>query len=396
MKIAYFDCINGASGDMILGALIAAGVQAETLEGELAGIKLAGYELAIRQVSKQGFAATKVDVKMTGKPGHRHLHHIVDIIDASALAEGVKDFARRVFTRLAEAEARVHGTTIEKVHFHEVGAVDAIVDIVGAAIGLDVLAADRVVVSPLPVGSGTVKCEHGVMPVPAPATVELLKGAPVAATDEPGELLTPTGAAILTTIADAYGPLPAIRVSSQGFGAGSRDGVTRPNVLRLVVGEAVDGSTTRDAIVVLEANIDDSTGEEIGHAIDRVLAAGALDVFATPIVMKKSRPGVMLTALCDEDKRQDCEAAIFAHTTTFGIRSYCCDRTILARRVETLKTRYGPIRVKLGLDGDRVRIVSPEYDDCARAAERAGVSLRTVMDETRRVRAAQEGGEGSP
>lgn len=392
MKIAYFDCINGASGDMILGALVAAGVSPETLERELAKLNLADYELTVQPVRKQGFAATKVDVRMTGKPGHRHLHHVLDIINGSSLSESVRAFARRVFTRLAEAEAKVHGTTIEQVHFHEVGAVDAIVDIVGAAIGFDTLGADRVVVSALPVGSGTVKCEHGVMPVPAPATAELLKGVPIAATEETGELLTPTGAAILTTIAESYGPMPAMRIVSQGFGAGTRDGATRPNVLRLLVGEAVGGSAQCDEIVVLEANIDDATGEEIGHAIQCILSAGALDVFATPIVMKKSRPGVMLTALCEVEKKQAAEAAVFAHTSTFGVRSHRCIRSVLSRRIETVETPYGAIRVKFGMDGEAVRLVAPEYDDCARAAEQAGVSLRTVMEEARRSWAASRSG----
>jgi len=380
MRIAYFDCFCGAAGDMILGALIAAGLGRDDLRADLAGLGLDGYELDIREVRKQGFAATRFDVRLTADQPHRHLHHITDIIKAADLPQRVKERSCRVFTCLAEAEAKVHGNTIEKVHFHEVGAVDAIVDIVGAVAGMERLGIARIVCSPIPTGSGTVKCDHGIMPVPAPATAEILVGVPLASCDEPGELTTPTGAAILTTLADDFGPLPPMRIECTGYGAGTREGKTRPNVLRVILGESEDDSETEDQVVLLETNLDDATGEQIGHASNRLFAAGALDVFTTPIAMKKNRPGVLLSVLAPLDKQADCERVLFAETTTFGIRRQVLSRSKLRRRIETVTTAFGDIRVKLGLQGDDVIRVAPEYDDCAAAAAKHGVSLRVVMD----------------
>lgn len=380
MKIAYFDCFSGAAGDMILASMIAAGLSADALRAELARLNLAGYELDISHVRKQGFAAVKVDVRMTDKPGHRHLHHITKIIDDATLPERIKDRAKRIFTRLAEAEAKVHGSTVEKVHFHEVGAIDAIVDIVGASIGIDLLGIERIICSPIPTGSGTVKCNHGVMPVPAPATAELLTGVPIAACDEVGELLTPTGAAILTTLAESFGPMPAMKIAHIGYGAGTRDGKTRPNVLRLLLGDSA-GPTglLDDEIVLLEANVDDASGQQIGHAFDALLAAGALDVFTVPIHMKKNRPGVILSVLSSPEKVAACEEILFNQTPTFGVRRHGCSRRKLDRRSETVATRYGDIRIKLGIRGGLVCVVAPEYDDCAAAATAHGVSLRDVI-----------------
>ncbi|HKQ47635.1 MAG TPA: nickel pincer cofactor biosynthesis protein LarC [Phycisphaerae bacterium] len=381
MRIGYFDCFSGAAGDMILAALVSAGLDEAALRAELAGLNLAGYELEIAAVKKQGFAATHVRVRLTDQPGHRHLHHITKIIDDSALLGAIKDRAKRVFTRLAEAEAKVHGTSIEKVHFHEVGAVDAIVDVVGAAIGVERLGLTRIICSPIPTGSGVVQCEHGTMPIPAPATAELLRGVPLAACDEPGELITPTGAAILTTLADSYGPLPAMRIAQIGYGAGTRDGKTRPNILRLLVGESEGSSDECDEVVLLETNLDDATGEQIAHAFEVLFAAGALDVFTIPIFMKKGRPGVLLSVLAPLERAPACEEALFLHTTTFGIRRQTCSRTKLARQVETVTTRFGPIRVKIGRRGGRILIVAPEYEDCAAAARSHHAALREVMFE---------------
>ncbi len=383
MRIGYFDCFNGAAGDMILGALVAAGVSADDIRADLAKLKLADYELAITPVKKQGFAAVKVDVKMTGKPGHRHLHHITKIIDDSELPPSIKADARRIFTRLAEVEAKAHGSTIEKVHFHEVGAVDAIVDVVGSVCGLARLGIERVVCSPIPIGSGTVTCDHGIMPVPTPATAGLLVNVPIAETTESGELTTPTGAAILTTLAASYGPMPPMRISAAGFGAGTCDGKTRPNVLRLIVGELGETAAEADSVVVLEANLDDTTGEEVGHALAKLLAAGALDAFATPVTMKKGRPGVMVTVLAEPATVANCEAILFSETTTFGIRRHRCERRKLARRFETVATLHGEVRIKIGESGGRIVVASPEYDDCAAAAAKSGASLREVMQAAR-------------
>lgn len=383
MRIGYFDCFNGAAGDMILGALVAAGVSADDLRADLAKLKLADYELSITPIKKQGFAAVKVDVKMTGKPGHRHLHHITKIIDDSDLTPAIKTDAKRIFTRLAEVEAAAHGSTIEKVHFHEVGAVDAIVDVVGSVCGLARLGIERVVCSPIPVGSGTVTCDHGIMPVPTPATAGLLVDVPIAETTETGELTTPTGAAILTTLAASYGPMPPMRIKTAGFGAGTRDGKTRPNVLRLIVGEMGETAAESDSVVVLEANLDDTTGEEVGHALAKLLAAGALDAFATPVTMKKGRPGVMVTVLAEPGSVANCEAILFGETTTFGVRRHTCERRKLARRFETVSTPHGEVRMKIGESGGRVVVASPEYDDCAAAAAKSGASLRDVMQAAR-------------
>ncbi|MCA9254401.1 MAG: nickel pincer cofactor biosynthesis protein LarC, partial [Phycisphaerales bacterium] len=381
----YFDCFSGAAGDMILGALIAAGADRGALRDRIAGLRIDGFDLTIEDVRKQGFSAIKVGVSWTPDHAHRHLHHIQKIIDASSLSDSVKRTSMAIFTRLAEAEARVHGTTIEKVHFHEVGAVDAIVDIVGTAIALELLNVDRVVCSPLPLGSGTVKCDHGIMPVPAPATAELIKGVPIASCDETGELLTPTGAAILTTIADSFGPIPEMRITSIGFGAGTRDGASRPNVLRVLWGEqSAPFAVERDEIAVLETHMDDCTGEEVGRVIARLLEAGALDAFCQPIVMKKGRPGVMLTAIAPIELEAPCTRIMLRETTTFGVRRRLSMRSTLARRIESVETPYGPIRVKLGLEEDRVIRVAPEYDDCDRAARTHDVALRDVMDAARK------------
>ena len=400
MAIGYFDCFSGASGDMILGALVSAGLTPETLRADLARMPVGDYELKIHDVTRQGFAATKVDVTLTGTAGHRRLQDITNIIATADLPLVVRDRARRIFVRLAEAEAKVHGTTPDQVHFHEVGAVDAIVDIVGAVVGLHRLGVERVVCSPIPTGSGTITCRHGVMPIPAPATAELLAGVPIAECNETGELTTPTGAAILTTLADGYGPLPAMTIRRIGWGAGTREGAHRPNILRLFVGEPGEAamsaaeqealSQTADEIVVLEANLDDATGEQIGHAFEALFAAGALDVYTTPITMKKNRPGVLLSVLAPFDKQRACEGVLFAETTTFGIRRSICSRRKLARSIETVSTRFGDIRVKVGRGGGEP-IAAPEYEDCARAARERGVPLRDVMFEARRAwQAGQE------
>ena len=385
MRIGYFDCFSGASGDMILGALVSAGLSPDQLRSDVESLSVGGFDLEIRPISKQGFAATKVDVTVTEHQPHRHLHHITEIIDASRLPEPVRVRSKAVFARLAEAEAKVHGTTIEKVHFHEVGAVDAIVDVVGAVAGLHRLGLDRVVCSPIPTGSGTVKCDHGIMPIPAPATAELLTGVPLAACDEPGELTTPTGAAILTTLADEFGLLPAMRIECTGFGAGSRDGRGRPNVLRLIIGESESATDERDEVVVLEANLDDATGEQLGHAFDRLFASGALDVMTTPVTMKKNRPGVVVTVIVAPPDAAACEDVLFRETGTFGVRRHLCARTKLSRSLQTVETRYGSVRVKVGARDGAVLQVSPEYEDCARRAVEHRVGLRDVMFEAERV-----------
>jgi len=395
MTIAYFDCFSGAGGDMIVAALLDAGANADELRARLAPFHeptAHGFALHIEKIKKQGFAATRfhVDLNSEVKQPHRHLKHVVQIISAASLPALVAERAISIFTRLAEAEAKVHGSTIEKVHFHEVGAIDAIIDVVGAVTALNMLGVKRVICSAIPVGSGTIKCDHGIMPVPAPATAELLRGVPIASCDEVSELTTPTAAAILTTLADSYGPIPAMNIRSVGYGAGTRDGITRPNVLRVLIGDAGESTNDfeTDQVAVLETNLDDATPQAIGFCSERLLAAGAWDVFSVPIQMKKHRPGVMLTVLCAPDAVAAMQRIIFSETPTLGIRRRIENRAKLARRIETVQTEFGPIRVKIGEAND-VRTVAPEYEDCKAAAMQHNVSLQAVMEAARRVLSAK-------
>ncbi|MEE9294674.1 MAG: nickel pincer cofactor biosynthesis protein LarC [Phycisphaerae bacterium] len=395
MSTAYFDCFNGAAGDMILGALIDARLPADELRAVLNTLPIDGYELSIERINKQGFAATRFDVKLDRprKQPHRHLADIRRIIEGSSLSKPVQRRALAVFERLAKAEARVHGTTVDQVHFHEVGAVDSVIDIVGACWAIERLRIDRVVCSPIPTGSGTVTCAHGVMPVPTPATAILLQRVPLAENDEPGELTTPTGAAILTELAESFGPLPAMRIDHVGMGAGRREGKRRPNVLRVMVGSDVE-TPEMDRITVLEANLDDSTPEIIGHAIERLLAAGALDAYCLPIQMKKSRPGLLLTVLAEVPQAGALESIMFAETTTFGIRRHEVLRSKLSRRIETVETRFGPIKVKIGGRGGCVVSVAAEYEDCRAAAAAQDAPLREVMSEAVAVWKGRQAGGG--
>ncbi|MCP4251638.1 MAG: nickel pincer cofactor biosynthesis protein LarC [bacterium] len=381
MTVAYFDCFSGASGDMILGALIDAGADVEHIGRQLAGLSVAGCSVSAEKVVKQGLSATQVTVpgESADSAPHRHLATIRKIIEDGGLSEQVRARAIAVFERLAEAEAAVHGCSVEEVHFHEVGAVDAIADIVGAMVALDDLGVERVVCSPLVVGSGTVRCAHGELPIPAPATANLLRGVPLADCDEPGELTTPTGAAILTTLADAYGPPPAMSIERIGYGAGRREGRNRPNLLRVMLGTPVATLET-DEIVVLEANLDDASPEVVGYCVERLLEAGALDAYLVPIYMKKSRPAVVLTALAEPGRVAEMERIIFAETTTLGVRRHLARRTKLPRTLERVETPYGPIGVKIGRQGDEVVTTAPEYEDCRAAAKHHGVPLRVVMD----------------
>ncbi|NOZ23595.1 MAG: nickel pincer cofactor biosynthesis protein LarC [Planctomycetes bacterium] len=377
MKIAYFDCFSGASGDMIAGALLDAGLKLATLKRELAKLKVRGFELKTRRVKRGMFRALKFDVQAGGEHHpHRTLRDIESIIDRSALSNRVKDDSKRVFERLARAEAKVHGTTPEKIHFHEVGAVDSIVDIVSAAIGLEQLGIERVHFSPVRLGTGMVRCRHGILPVPAPATVELLKGVPVSQTDISGELTTPTGAAILTTLG-ACAPASPTRFTAIGLGAGSKDRPDLPNIIRVMIGETC-AKAEGDRVVVLETNIDDMPAEVVGFVFDRLFDAGALDVFMTPIQMKKNRPGVLLSVIVPGLLVETMEEIIFSETTTFGVRKYEIERRKLAREHRSVETPYGRIRVKIGRIGDVVKTVSPEYEDCRKAAERTGAALKDI------------------
>jgi len=385
-RIAYLDCASGAAGDMLLGALVDLGLPLEALQGELGKLGLGGYHLEARKVHRAGVHATKVDVIINGTDGHGHGHvhdhgqrglgEILGLIGNSTLDQGVKDRASLLFRRLAEAEAAVHGTTPEAVHFHEVGAVDAIVDIVGGVIGLCWLKADRVVASPLNVGTGVVKMEHGVFPVPPPATARLVHGVPVYGAGE-GEMLTPTGALLVTGHASAYGPLPPLSIEAVGHGAGTRDPHERPNVLRLIVGSA-HAVAAGDRVLVLEAEVDDMSPQLCGPLIERLLEVGALDAYLTPLIMKKGRPGLLITALAPPFAREAIEEILFRETTTLGVRRQEWERTVLDRVMVAVSTPYGTVGVKVGRRAGVEYNAQPEFDDCQRAARTAGVPVKEV------------------
>jgi len=380
MTVAYFDCFAGAAGDMIVGALLDAGADFNSLQAGLAKLGLAEYSLSAEKVQRTGLAGTKFTVApaRSDHSPHRGLNDILKLIAQADLPARAADRARDIFTRLAEAEAAAHGIEIQKVHFHEVGAIDSIMDVVGACLCLELLDVSRVLCSPIPVGSGTVETAHGVLPVPAPATANLLAGAKTSSADIAGEATTPTGAAVLTTLAESYGPLPAMSVSAIGYGAGTRRTDPVPNLLRVFIGE-LDQAGQADTVVEISANIDDCTGEVLGVVIDKLLEAGCVDAWAVPIFTKKSRPAWMLSALCAPADVERSEAIIFRETTTFGLRRRTASRTKLARSFETVETAYGPIRVKQGRQGETVITASPEFADCQAAAEAHGVPVKEVM-----------------
>ena len=385
MRLAYFDCPSGASGDMILGALVDAGAPFEALARELAGLGVDGYRLERREVIKAGFRATKVDVQLGHhEAAHRGLREILDILERSRLDPTVRDTASRIFRRLAEAEARVHGTTPERVQFHEVGAVDAIVDVTGACIGLHLLGVDAVHVGALPVGGGFVDGPHGRMPVPGPATAELLKGFPTLDTGIRRELVTPTGAAILTTLAAGAGAMPAMRVTAVGYGAGTME-LETPNVLRLFVGEAPLAMVTAPAetIVQVETTVDDMSPQLYEPLLERLLEAGALDVWLTPVIMKRSRPGVVLTALCEPGRVTDLSRLLFEESSTIGVRWTAYQRSRLEREMVQLDTAYGPVIFKVSRLEGRVVTVTPEFEEVRRIARDKGLPVREVLEQAR-------------
>ncbi len=378
VRLGYFDCFSGIAGDMTLAALVDAGVDRHAIQQAVASLGLPG-ELAFESVRRGGFRATYAKVTAPEEHVHRHWHHIEAIIDKSSLTARQKDLAKRIFLKLGEAEAKVHGTDLAKIHFHEVGAVDSIIDIVGSAVGLDLLGVDRFEASPIPTGRGWVKAAHGRMPLPAPATAELLRGVPLAESMVEGELTTPTGAAIITTVAERFTSLPPLTIESIGLGAGTRELTGQANILRLFVG-TVDLPAASDRVWVLETNLDDLPGEVVGYAMTKLLEAGALDAFVTPIQMKKNRPGVMVSILCDETKIPALEDLLFRETTTLGIRRYPVSRHKLKRQAVEVVTALGPVKGKLGWLGERPPTFSPEYDDCVRIATALALPLREVYD----------------
>ena len=388
MRVVYFDCFAGVSGDMIVGALLDLGVDLDALKRQLSSLGFSGYEISSRRVQRNGIAAAKFDVEIEQQEQPaRSLPEIRSIILGSSLSETTKRRSIAVFERLADAEALVHGTTPDKVHFHEVGAVDSIVDIVGAMIGFELIGVDRFFCSALRVGGGLIDTEHGRLPIPAPATVELLKGVPVYAGELEGEFVTPTGAAIVTTLGVEFGRMPQMSISKVGYGAGSRDPNGFPNALRLVLGEMKEAEDTQtkvyatrdETVVVVETNIDDMNPQAYGFVMERAFALGALDLFVTPVQMKKDRPGALLTLLCKQENLEALLEMLLAETTTLGVRYYEAKRRMLERTMETVETSYGSVRIKVARDGDRTLHFQPEYEDCSRLAIQAGVPLLEVQ-----------------
>ena len=387
MKIAYFDCFAGASGDMILGALLDAGLSIERLREEIAKLQLTHYALDVTKVVKKGIGGSQAQIVIDQDHHdhhHRHLSHIRDMIAASDLDEKVKTRSTDIFVRLAEAEARVHRSTQEAVHFHEVGAMDAIIDVVGAVVGLAALGIDKVFCSPLHVGSGTIECAHGILPVPAPATAELIKGRPAYSTGVDGELLTPTGAAILTTLASGFGPMPAMTVNQVGYGAGTADPAI-PNLLRVTIGEACNGvgDYAVEQTVLIETNIDDMNPQLYDHLMGRLLDEGALDVFLTAVQMKKNRPGTLLSVICKSDAVGSLADILMQETTTIGLRWRVDNRIMAAREIRRIHTVHGPVAVKLARRRGRIINLTPEYDDCKRLALEKGLPLKKIIDDVR-------------
>ena len=371
----YLDAFSGISGDMLVGALADAGADRQAIVDAIAALET-GAVVSFEKVKRCGIAATKYHVDVQEHHAHRHLAHIVRMIERAAIPERAREKAIAVFRRLGEAEAEVHQVAIEKIHFHEVGAADSIADIVGACVGFESLAVDTVVCSPLNLGSGTVKTEHGILPVPAPATARLLEGAPVYSRGPAMELTTPTGAAVAVTLAKSFGVLPALRVARTGYGAGGYDFPEQANVLRVIVGEAteVDEALT---VSVIEANIDDLNPQVLAYAAERLLAAGALDVTVSPLVMKKGRAGSLLSVIARPEDRESLAGIVFAETSTLGLRVSTAERRVRERSFTEVETRYGSVKIKVSGDG----AWAPEYEDCRKLALASGAALKEVIAE---------------
>ncbi len=385
-KVLYFDCFSGISGDMTIGALLDLGVDEKMLFDKLNSLNLHGFHLQVTHKQVKGISGTDFNVQLTShKSGyHEHVHRnlggVESIIDMGDLDKEIRELSKSIFMKVALAEAKVHGKHIEEIHFHEVGAVDSIIDIVGAAICITALKPDRIIASPLHLGSGTITCAHGVLPVPAPATVEILQDTPVYSTDIKGELVTPTGAAIIKTIADDFTTFPEMTIRKTGYGTGKKDyGI--PNLLRVILGEAdTENDTIEEKLVMLETNIDDMNPEVYSHLIPLILERGALDVFLSNIIMKKGRPGVLLSVLCKPDQVHRMEEMLFTETTTLGIRRIPVDRTSLERKTMEIETSLGNLKVKAAYRNGELLKVAPEYEECKRIAIEKNLPLKKVYE----------------
>ena len=384
MRTAYFDCFSGASGDMILGALIDAGLSPQRLREELKRLRIPAVRLKVRKVLKQGISGTQVIVEgRNEKRSHRNLKEVLRIIRRSSVEKEVKEKSEEIFKRMASVEAKIHQIPMEEVHFHELGGLDSIVDIVGSVWGIRELGIEKIHVSKVNVGAGFVKCEHGILPVPAPATLSLMEGKPIYSSGVERELLTPTGAALLATLGSEFGSMPRINVERIGYGAG-RDDLPHPNLLRLVVGTS-ESTSGKETVAVIETNIDDMNPQFYDYVMEKLLAMDVLEVFITPVLMKKNRPGHLLTVICSSEKLPSVAKFLFKETTTLGLRWHEEEREKTDREILPLRTKYGRIRFKWARWEGRVVNLSPEYDDCKRLALERGVPLKDVFEEAKRV-----------
>ena len=384
MRIAYFDCFSGASGDLILGSLIDAGLSPRRLREELKKLRIPTIHLKVKKVLKGGISATQVIVEgRREKKPHRDLKEMLKIIDRSGLGFEVKEMSKEIFQRIASVEAKIHRKPIDRIHFHEIGGLDSIVDIVGSVWGLQQMGTDEIHVSKVNVGAGFVKCEHGVLPVPAPATLSLMKGKPIYSSGVEKELLTPTGAAILTSLGSEFGPMPLMRVEKIGYGAG-RDDLPHPNILRLMIGTSMEKSG-KEKVTVIETNIDDMNPQFYDYIMEKLLTMGVLDVFFTPIMMKKNRPATLLTVICPSERMLSIIDFLLRETTTLGLRWHEEERAHADREILTLKTKYGEIHFKLARWEGKAISLSPEYEDCKRLALKKGVPLKEIFEAANKV-----------
>ena len=382
MRIAYFDCFSGVSGDMILGALVDAGLEPSELETELGKLPVRGFSILAEKTTRRGIAGTKVNVVTDEHHVERHLSDVTALIDRSSLSDYIKNASKRIFGDLAGVEARIHHQNVDEVHFHEISGLDSIVDVVGSLVGLKKLGVEAVYASKIHVGTGFVECRHGTLPVPAPATLELLKGVPVYSKGIESELATPTGVAILKDVSKGFGPMPEMTIDRIGYGAGSRE-LEIPNLLRVCIGEACAEKYGRDEVLLIETNIDDMNPEFFGHVSERLLSQGALDVFTTPIYMKKNRPATLLSVLTAKEKLDGVLSTVFSETTTLGVRIHSVDRKVLARETILVRTNLGDVRVKVGRIGGEVKTIAPEYEDCREIAARRDIPLKDVYEAAR-------------
>ena len=381
MKVLYFDLIGGASGDMILGALIDAGVPAEKLTEMLAGLKIDEFELIATPTEKNGFQATKVDIQVGDQPPERHLKEILEVIRNSSLPTSIQNRAIRIFQKIASVEAGIHNKPVDHIHLHELGGTDTIVDVTGALLALDFLGVSHIYSSPIPLGSGFIKGAHGQIPLPAPATMGLLEGFPVRITEIKAELITPTGAALLAELVKDFSPPPEMKVEAVGYGAGTRD-LPIPNLLRVMIGETEEtGNQTREQLLLLESNLDDLNPEIYPYVMESLFNAGALDVCLVPVQMKKNRPGTQIQVLVEVHKAEDMREILFQETSTLGIRQTQVDRYSLPRNIQEVSTSFGIVRIKVAGEGTKFQKASPEYEDCQKLARENDIPLQQVYQE---------------